>query len=107
MNYGRGTYLDLEPGPFSCGYRRARALCSDGKVRAVQFSSGIPDTFFSVPGSVKVRGKRVSGYVTIETAAGWTVESEGDPTVCKFVRNEYGRNAEALPRGAYREEETS
>lgn len=107
MNYARNTYLKQAPGPFSVGFAAGRALCADGKVRAVQFSSGIADTFFSVPASVKVRGKRVSGFVTVETLAGWSVETERDPAVCKFIRNDYGRNASELPRGAYREEETS
>lgn len=44
-----------------------RLLCSDGQVRAASLAS-TADTFFSVPASVRVRGKTVSGYMTVEEA---------------------------------------
>jgi len=46
-----------------------RLLCSDGQVRAATLAS-TPDTFFSVPASVRVKGKTVSGYMTVEEAGG-------------------------------------
>lgn len=105
MLYGMDTSLTPEPGPFSCGYVRGRAICADGRVRAVRFQNGgIADTFFSVPASVKVNGRTVSGYVTVETAEGWTTETADDPAVVKFVAYQYGRNADALPRGAWKRE---
>lgn len=48
-------------------YRRNghRLLCSDGIIRAAEFSP-TPDTFFSVPACVRVNGKWASGYMTCE-----------------------------------------
>jgi hypothetical protein len=40
-------------------------LCSDGKVRACRMAP-TADTFFSIPASIAIRSKRISGYVTIE-----------------------------------------
>ena len=103
MNYAMDTNLVPAPGPFSCGYERGRAVCSDGKVRAVRFQNGgIADTFFSIPASVKVNGRTVSGYVTTETVDGWTTATDDDPAVVKFVAYQYGRNADALPAGAWK-----
>ncbi len=42
------------------------ALCSDGVVRSLSYVAPTADTFFSVPASVKVNGKTVSGYVTTD-----------------------------------------
>jgi len=45
------------------GYKRqGRALMPDGKVRAVM--AKLPDTFYSVPAFVRIKGKRVKGYLT-------------------------------------------
>jgi hypothetical protein len=60
------------------------------------------DTFFSIPASVTVGGKTVSGYVTVETAAGLTTSTDDDPAVVKFVAAQYGKNAGMLPEGAWR-----
>ena len=40
-------------------------LCSDGKLRACRMAP-TADTFFSIPASIAIRSKRISGYVTIE-----------------------------------------
>lgn len=40
-----------------------RVLCSDGVIRAAEMAP-TPDTFFSVPASVRIKGKSVRGYVT-------------------------------------------
>lgn len=42
-----------------------RLLCSDGVIRAARLSD-TADTFFSVPASVRVKGKHVSGYMKVE-----------------------------------------
>ena len=104
MTYGMDTCLELNPSLFACGYAAGRAICSDGVVRSVRFTDGIPDTFFSITARVSVRGKTVSGYVTTETAEGWSTGTDGDPTVVKFVANDYGRNAAMLPRGVWKRE---
>ena len=99
MQYALNTDLVSGSGPFACGFVSGRALCSDGKVRAVRFQNGgIADTFFSVPCSVKVDGRTVSGYVTIETVDGWSTPTAEDPAVVRFVAYTYGRNGHLLPR---------
>jgi hypothetical protein len=80
------------------GIRAARALCTDGKVRAFRPSNaGQADTFFSVPGSVKVGGKTVTGYITTETRDGYSTATDDDPAVVKFVAYRYGKNGHLLP----------
>ena len=86
-------------------YVRGAAICSDGKVRALRFHSGLADTFFSVPCSVQVKGKTISGYATFETLEGYSVDTESDPVAVKFLRYDYGRNSEILPKGAWKKEE--
>lgn len=82
-------------------YVSGRAMCSDGKVRALKRISDTADTFFSVPAAVAVNGKTVSGYVTLETAAGFSTETPDDPTVVKFVAVTYGKNGGMLPAGKW------
>lgn len=70
-------------------------LCGDGKRRTVRFRASGPDTFFSIPGSVKVGRKTVSGFVTH-----WTFEDaeRGDTvSVLVFVPYKYLKNANVLP----------
>lgn len=101
MKYARNTELTLEDGPFACRYIAGRAICSDGKVRALRFRSGIADTFFSIPASVKVNGKTVAGFVTIETEEGFSTHSEGDPSIVKFIAYQYRTNRDLLPVGSW------
>ena len=42
-----------------------RLLCSDGVIRAAKLAV-TADTFFSVPASIRIKGKYVSGYYTTE-----------------------------------------
>ena len=80
-----------------------RALCSDGKVRALKRIAPTADSFFSVPASVTVGGRTVAGYVTVETLDGFTTYyDETDPQVVKFVAYTYRKNGDALPDGLYR-----
>lgn len=81
---------------------RADVMCSDGKVRAVARIAETADTVFSVPAAVRVAGKYVSGYMTVETRSGSSVATEDDPAVAKFARYDWGRNADLLPGGFYR-----
>jgi hypothetical protein len=104
MKYANDTELVLENGPFACRYVAGRAMCSDGKVRAVRFRSGIADTFFSIPASVKVNGKTVAGFVTVETEEGWSTPSEDDPAIVKFIAYQYRKNRDSLPLGAWKRE---
>lgn len=98
MQYARNTYLTPAPGPFSCGMISGAALCTDGVVRPLRFKNGgIADTFFSIPCSVSVRGKTVSGYATVETLEGYSTPTDDDPPVVRFVAYTYGRNGHLLP----------
>lgn len=82
-------------------FRGGRAMCSDGKVRALKRIAETADTFFSVPAAVAVNGRTVSGYVTVETAAGFSTATDDDPAVVKFVAHTYGKNHDALPAGKW------
>jgi hypothetical protein len=39
------------------------------------------DTAYSIPAAVRVKGKTVAGYVTVETVQGFTTASPDDPAV--------------------------
>jgi hypothetical protein len=80
----------------------SNVLCADGVVRTARLAETGPDTFFSIPARVSVRGRTVSGYVTCETIAGFSSATDDDPAVYKFCRVDYGKNAELLPKGAYK-----
>lgn len=61
--YGEGTYLTQS---FPWGvYVGGRAKCSDGKVRTLSRIAQTADTFFSVPATVKVKGRSVAGYISL------------------------------------------
>lgn len=98
--HARGTSLTVDY-PFGW-YVTGRAMCSDGRVRALKRIAVTADTFFSVPAAVTVKGRTVSGYVTVETETGMTVDTEEDPSIVKFIAVKYGRNHDALPDGAWR-----
>lgn len=51
-----------------------RLLCADGNIRAAELAQ-CADTFFSVPASVRIRGKRVSGYATSDEIDGVRVHT--------------------------------
>jgi hypothetical protein len=99
MRYSLNTFLELDSWS---RYERGAAICSDGKVRSLRFTTGLADTFFSVPCSVQVRGKTVSGFCTVETEEGLSADTDSDPLTVKFIAYSYGRNAEALPAGAWK-----
>jgi hypothetical protein len=52
-------------------FRRSghRLLCADGVIRAAELAQ-CADTFFSIPASIRIRGKRVSGYATSDESEG-------------------------------------
>ena len=57
-----------------------RLLCADGKIRAAELAQ-TPDTFFSIPASVRVCGKWVSGYATTDERDGQRVHTFRPHTV--------------------------
>ena len=46
-----------------------RLLCSDGKIRAAELAV-TADTFFSVPATIRVKGKTISGYMSTMAPSG-------------------------------------
>jgi len=94
-DHADGTYL-VQSYPWGL-YHGGRAVCSDGKVRSLARIAQTADTFFSVPAAVKVKGRTVSGYVTVECRSGSSVPTDDDPTVVRFVAYSYGRNGHLLP----------
>lgn len=104
-DYADGTYL-VQSFPWGF-YSSGAAMCSDGKVRTLKRIAQTADTFFSVPASVNVGKRTVSGYVTVECRSGLSTETDDDPAVVKFVAYSYGRNGDALPGLAYRPEVAS
>lgn len=78
-------------------YVGGRALCADGNVRALARIAPAADTFFSVPASVQVRGRTVSGFVMVETLSGSSVATVDDPPVVRFYAYLYGKNWRLLP----------
>ena len=71
-----------------------RLLCSDGKVRAVAYLAGTPDTFFSTPAAVRVRGKYITGYMTIEEGL---PPSDYKPTRIAYAFRHHNGQADFLP----------
>lgn len=90
MQYAQGTELKTtQPwGIFISG----RALCPDGKVRALKRIAICADTFFSIPAAISFKGKTVSGFVTVETVEGFSTPTDDDPAIVKFVPYAYGKN---------------
>ena len=75
-----------------------RLLCADGVVRCAHSIAQTADTFFSVPCSVRVKGKSVSGYATILQEVWITGEKETDfKHAMVFRKHTYGKNHELLP----------
>lgn len=93
--YAKGTFLVVSY-PWGI-YHGGAAECSDGKVRTLARIAQTADTFFSIPASVKVNGRTVSGYVTIETVEGYSTETVSDPSIVRFVAYSYGKNGSLLP----------
>lgn len=65
--YAKGTYLQYTM-PWGL-YVGAKALCPDGKVRKVKRIASTPDTYFSIPASIKYKGKTVAGCVHLKNVA--------------------------------------
>jgi hypothetical protein len=99
-DYADGTFLIVSY-PWGV-YHGGRALCSDGQARQLKRIAETADTFFSVPASVRVKGKTVAGYVTVETRKGNSTATDADPAVVKFIAYTYRKNGALLPQGKAR-----
>lgn len=88
-DYADGTYLTVRyPWGLFVG---GRAVCTDGTVRNLKRISTTADTFFSVPASVVVDGRTVSGFITTDRYG-----SDGRNVVA-FTAYSYGKNGHLLP----------
>lgn len=84
MTCPNGSTPVLSRGPCAQLVGVQHCPCSDGRARRV-YSIGQPDTYFSAPGKVRVRGKTVTGFVTC------------DESGYKFIANKFGKNGHLLP----------
>ena len=96
--YAKGTYLE-HTRPWGL-YVSGAALCADGKVRKLRRIADTADTYSTVPAAVRVKGKTVTGFVTVETASKSAVETPEDPAYVRFYANKYGKNHALLAEEA-------
>ena len=54
-------------GPWHIPVKYTNVLCSDGVRRTVHCRGRQPDTFFSQPGDVSVKGKTVTGFISYDS----------------------------------------
>lgn len=71
-------------------FRMTNVLCSDGKYRTFT-QTAEPDTFFTTPGRVKVKGKTVTGHLYYDSSYN---DYEG---IWKFSAYSYRKNHDLLP----------
>lgn len=84
--YLKGTSLTTD-GSWSV-FVAGRAVCPDGKVRALSWIAPCADSYWTIPAKVKFKGKSVSGYVTFSGICGdYSVE---------FRPNIDGKNAKVF-----------
>ncbi len=74
-----------------CGHK---LLCSDGKIRAAELSES-PDTFFSTPARIRINGKTVTGYMTVEET--WNDEKNTYDRVYSFRHHDNQGEKHSLP----------
>jgi hypothetical protein len=84
MRYPNGSEAVLSSSPWQQLIGVKRCPCSDGRPRRVTHI-GVPDTFWTAPGRVVVKGKTVTGFVSCDER-GYT-----------FHANAFGKNAGLLP----------
>lgn len=89
MKCPNGSESVMSSGPWSQTVAIKHCVCSDGRPRYARIT-GQPDTFFSIPAAVKVKGKTVTGFVSINTSCG---KDEG----YIFHANQFGKNGALLP----------
>jgi hypothetical protein len=80
MKYPNGSESVMSPGPFSQLIAVKHCPCEDGRVRLVK-EIGTPDTYWTAPGRIHVKGRTVTGFVSCDEE-GYT-----------FHANKSGKNA--------------
>ncbi len=84
----------LYRGMWQIPYKAINVLCSDGKRRNAKITQQ-PDTFFSIPASVQVRGKTVTGFLMDN--------SEGELCFCQYTVSKNGGMLPDIPSNQYKE----
>lgn len=84
----------LTRGMWQIAYKATNVLCSDGKRRNVKIT-GQPDTFFSIPASVQVKGKTVTGFLY--------TQDDGELIFCQYLPGKNGHLLPDIPIGQYKE----
>lgn len=90
MKCPNGSEAILSYGAFAQVIAINNCMCSDGKKRKI-FRVGVPDTFWTMPGAVKVKGKTVTGYTTYQN------DLANETTGYYFYANKFGKNGALLP----------
>jgi hypothetical protein len=49
-------------------------------VRAVR--AGVPDTYFTIPATIRIGSKRIMGFLTYDVDTGWAWTPEANPSRC-------------------------
>ena len=71
-----GVTVNHYLGPWHVLVKMSRVLCEDGKERTINV--GTADTYFSVPGRTRAKGKTVTGFVSFDDdLQRWTFKATG------------------------------
>lgn len=90
-NYANGTHLTTS-GHWDV-FTSGAAMCPDGKVRALKRIAITADTFFSIPAAVRVKGRTVSGFVTVKDTSDPNGNGALNDPECTVVFTATGKNA--------------
>lgn len=90
MKYANGSESVMSRGPWLQLLAVRKALCDDGVARHAVVT-GQPDTAWTVPAMVRVRGKSVTGFLTM-------AETYKDETLEGYVfhANKFGKNGNVI-----------
>lgn len=78
-------------------YAGGSAMCADGIVRRLKRIAITADTFFSIPAAVSVRGRTVSGYVSITDLSDANGNGTANDPQSTVTFHATGKNREMLP----------
>lgn len=95
QQYAMGTYLRTG-GPWDV-FTGGAALCPDGHVRTLKRIAITADTFFSIPAAVTVRGRTISGYVSVTDQADPNGNGTLNDPTHTITFHPTGRNRAMLP----------
>lgn len=94
LGHAYGTGFKMTRGGFA-QIIGGRAMCADGRVRTLAHL-GEPDTVWTRPAAVKVRGRYVRGFVEMRTGSGSSTPMPHDPAYLAFIADA-GIRGEVFP----------